>query len=80
MKDGRILKSIDELGRLGIPKHMRQALGVNDGEAVELTLEGDTLIIRKSSEDCLFCGGKTGLITFNGKQICAGCISKLTSL
>jgi transcriptional pleiotropic regulator of transition state genes len=80
MKDGKIIKHIDELGRLGIPKHMRQALGVEDNAPVELTLDGNTLLVKKPVEECVFCEGTTSLILFNGKHICPSCIAKLTVL
>ena len=79
MNDTRITKSIDELGRLGIPKHMRKALGVTDGEPVELSMEGDTLIIRRAKQGCIFCENTASLTLFNGKYICSDCISKLAN-
>ena len=79
MKDTKITKTIDELGRLGIPKHMRKALGVEDGEPVELYLDGNTLIIKKASNACIFCDNTESLTLFNGKYVCAECTSKLTN-
>ena len=80
MNEAKIIKNIDELGRLGIPKHIRRALGVNDGEPVELFLEGNALIIKKSSEECLFCESNEELTYFKGKYICKECIARLSEL
>ena len=79
MNDAKIIKSIDELGRLGIPKHVRRALGVQTGEQVELILDNDTLIIKKSNEGCHFCDGNERLTYFRGTCICADCIALLTN-
>lgn len=80
MKDSKIIKNIDELGRLGIPKHMRQALGVDDGEPLELTLDGDTLLLRKAQSECVFCQSTAALILFKDKNVCTSCVAKLTAL
>ena len=77
MNEAKITKCIDELGRLGIPKHMRQALGVKDGEPVELYLDGNTLIIKRVNNGCIFCENSEALTLFNAKYVCSDCISKL---
>lgn len=79
MNDAKIIKKIDELGRLVVPKHIRGALGVKIGESVELIADGNTLIIRKFNECCEFCGKAEELTEFKGKFICSDCKSEIKS-
>lgn len=45
-----VLRRIDELGRIVIPKGIRSRLKINEGDRVELILENDAeLLLRKYS-------------------------------
>ena len=45
-----IVRRIDELGRVVIPKELRRTLGIREGEEIEVTPSGgDRLILRKYS-------------------------------
>lgn len=41
-----IVRKIDDLGRVVIPAEMRRVLGVQEGDQLEITLEGDHIAIR----------------------------------
>lgn len=41
-----IVRKIDDLGRVVIPAEMRRSLGVNEGDELEILLEGDHIAIR----------------------------------
>jgi transcriptional pleiotropic regulator of transition state genes len=41
-----IVRKIDDLGRVVIPAEMRRVLGVEEGDQLEITLEGDHVAIR----------------------------------
>lgn len=53
MKATGIVRRIDDLGRIVIPKEIRRTLDVKEGDPLELFLEGDTVCFRRyiSSED-----------------------------
>ena len=40
-----VLRRIDELGRIVIPKGIRSRLKINEGDRVELILENDTELL-----------------------------------
>jgi transcriptional pleiotropic regulator of transition state genes len=71
-----IVKYPDSMGRILIPKDMREFLGIErNDEGVELTCEGKVVIMRKYEPGCLFCGSISNrLKSYQGKQICPGCI------
>ena len=41
-----IVRKIDDLGRIVIPAEMRRVLGVQEGDELEITLDGDHIEIR----------------------------------
>ena len=41
-----IVRKIDDLGRIVIPAEMRRVLGVEQGDELEISLEGETVMIR----------------------------------
>ena len=77
MKTTGMLKRMDELGRLVIPKEIRNALGI-DKEMVEFYVEGDALIVKKWTAHCVFCGETDDLIEYKEKLVCASCRKELS--
>ena len=77
MKETGILRPIDELGRVVIPKTIRTKMGLTDGVMVEIFLEGDNIVLTKSLSSCVLCGSKEELSELEGKKICRACIEKI---
>jgi len=49
MKETGIVRRIDELGRVVIPKEIRRTMKFREGEALEIYTEGDTVMLRRFS-------------------------------
>ena len=80
MKSTGIVRNIDELGRLVVPKEMRTALDINCNDPVEISMEGDKIILKKHSTNCIFCASSTtNLKEFKGKKICLECLKEMTN-
>ena len=47
LKSTGVIRRIDELGRIVIPKEIRRNLGIRDGENVEIYTEADSIILKK---------------------------------
>lgn len=47
MKSTGVVRRIDELGRIVIPKEIRRNLGIRDGENIEIFTENDSIILKK---------------------------------
>ncbi len=47
MKSTGVIKKMDELGRIVIPKEMRRILNIRDGEVLELFVSDDNLVMKK---------------------------------
>lgn len=50
MKTTGVIRRIDELGRIVIPKEIRKNLRIKNGESLEIFLEGDNIILKKYSQ------------------------------
>lgn len=48
MKKSGISRRIDELGRITIPKEMRRNLNINDGDMIDISSDGDGIVLSKS--------------------------------
>ena len=77
MKTTGMVKKIDQLGRLVIPKEIRNALDI-DNANVEFFMDGDQMIVRKWNAHCTFCGGTENLVEFKEKLICSACRKALS--
>ena len=49
MKTTGVIRRIDELGRIVIPKEIRKSLRIKNGESLEVYLDGDSIILKKFS-------------------------------
>lgn len=74
-KNKGVVRRIDPLGRLVIPKEVRKELGLLENEPVEMTVQGEQVIIRKYQENCIICGKtqKDRMMIVHDKKICDKC-------
>ena len=72
-----IIRKLDELGRIVIPKEMRKDLGLNEHDPVEIEVEGRQIIIHKHEGRCDFCGSDKKLTDFKDKKICKKCLEEI---
>ncbi len=80
MKATGIVRSIDKLGRVVIPKELRNTYGIGVDDAVEIYVNDDNQIILKKYEPaCIFCKRTDGIITYEGKSICKSCLDKINN-
>lgn len=47
LKSTGVIRRIDELGRIVIPKEIRRNLGIRDGENIEIYIEDDEILLKK---------------------------------
>ena len=53
MKETGIIRRVDDLGRVVIPKEIRRNLGIYEGDPLEIFLHEDCICLRKYSTDKL---------------------------
>ena len=80
MKNSGIVRRIDELGRVVIPKEIRTMLGIHNGDAVEIFTDGEKACIIKYTAVCHFCGSSDDLVEFRTKRVCRACIAEMEKI
>lgn len=78
MKSTGIVRNIDELGRVVVPKELRKKLGISNTDPVEFYVEGEKIILTKYAPVCHFCGQDVDLIEYKEKKICKACIEEIS--
>ena len=71
---------IDNLGRIVIPKSIRNALGINHNDEISMTVENDKLIISKGFKACVICSSKNVTKQVSDKLLCVSCVTDIKSL
>ncbi|MBP3402179.1 MAG: AbrB/MazE/SpoVT family DNA-binding domain-containing protein [Clostridia bacterium] len=80
MKSTGIVRNIDELGRVVVPKELRKKLGIANTDPVEIYVEGEKIILTKYQPVCHFCGSTAELVEYREKKICRSCIKAVAEI
>ncbi|WP_291582713.1 AbrB/MazE/SpoVT family DNA-binding domain-containing protein [Clostridium sp. UBA6640] len=79
MKSTGIVRKVDELGRMVIPKELRRTLDINIKDGLEIYVDGEQIILKKYEPACVFCGEASNIKNYKDKNICSGCLDNLRS-
>ena len=80
MKSTGIVRKVDELGRIVLPIEMRRTLDIAEKDALEIYVEGSSVILKKYKPSCIFCDSNKDIVQFKGKNVCPKCLRELTDL
>ena len=76
-----IIRPVDKMGRVVIPKEIRERLKIeNDKDSFEIYTDGDLVILKNYQASCVFCGSLEDSIPYNGYTVCKKCIEKLNEM
>ena len=75
-----IVRKVDDLGRIVIPKELRRVLGIEQGESMEVLADEKGVYIRKYVAGCTFCKGMELLVDFGGVHVCKKCAKEILML
>ena len=76
MKTTGIVRKIDPLGRVVLPRELRKTLNIGPEDSIEIYTDEDMVILRKYVPGCMCCPRLDNLTTFNGVTLCPDCIAK----
>jgi transcriptional pleiotropic regulator of transition state genes len=79
MKSTGIVRKVDELGRVVLPIELRRTLDIAEKDALEIYVDGATIILKKYEPACIFCGDAKDVAPYKGKNICPNCMKELKS-
>jgi transcriptional pleiotropic regulator of transition state genes len=76
MKDTGIVRKVDDLGRIVIPKELRKNLNIEIGTPLEIYSDNETIVLKKHQSGCHCCGEMNNLATILGLDICPKCLEE----
>lgn len=77
MKATGIVREIDKVGRLVLPKELRTEMNL---DYVEIFTDEDRIILKRYQPSCIFCNNADNIVEYNGKKVCKDCIAKLEAI
>lgn len=78
MKSTGIIRGLDNMGRVVIPKEIRKYLDMTEGvDQFEIYMDEDAVVLKKHKPTCIFCNNSDNCIEFEGQVVCGDCIEKL---
>lgn len=77
MKSTGMVRRIDELGRIVLPKELRETFNIVERDALEIYTEGNSIVLKKYEPACIFCGDAREVIVFKGRNVCQNCLKEL---
>ena len=80
MKSTGIIRRLDKLGRVVIPKEIRDNLDILEESSIEIFVDGNKVIMQKYNPTCCFCGESKNLALYKGKLVCKKCIDKIVNV
>lgn len=80
MKSTGIVRKVDELGRIVIPKELRTTLNIEEKDSLEIYVDGEHIILKKYEPACIFCANAKDVQVYKGKNICPSCLDELKNL
>ena len=80
MKSTGIVRRVDELGRVVIPIEIRNQFGIAEKDPIEIYVDVNSIILKKSEPHCIFCGNSKGLTPYKDKLICTKCAKQITKI
>ena len=81
VREKGIIRDVDKMGRVVIPKEIRDQLNIkSEVDSLEILLQDDNIVLRKYRPACFFCDTLEETVNFNGYNVCVNCIEKLQKL
>jgi transcriptional pleiotropic regulator of transition state genes len=71
------VRRIDELGRIVIPVEIRKRFGIADHDKLEISVQGDVIMLARPRTECVFCGSQEELSIFRDRPVCGTCLDEL---
>lgn len=74
MKATGIVRRVDELGRVCLPKELRMTRNIKEGDPLEIFVDGNMICLSPIPEErCRLCGSAEHLSEIGSNYICHDC-------
>ncbi len=81
MKSTGMVRPVDNLGRVVIPREIRKQFDIENGvDSFEIFVDDDKIILRKYQPSCIFCGEMKDTVIYNNHVVCKACAENMAEL
>lgn len=80
VKSTGIVRKVDELGRIVLPKELRNTLDIREKDSLEIYVDGEQIILKKYAPACIFCNNASEITVYKGKNICQECLNEMKGI
>lgn len=80
MKSTGIVRPIDSLGRIVLPKEIRKVFDIGPKDPLEIYIDTDKIILKKYAPSCIFCEDSDDVTYYKGKLVCRRCLDALKDI
>lgn len=70
---GGVVRRVDELGRIVIPAEIRKRFGIHERDPLEISVQGDAVVLTRPQDACVFCAASENLTSFHDRSVCWTC-------
>ena len=77
MKSTGVVRKIDELGRIVLPSEIRRVFGIHEGDELDISVDGEKVILEKRQDLCIFCGSESPSVVFKDRRVCESCVGEM---
>ena len=78
LKSTGIVRKVDELGRIVLPVELRRTLDINEKDALEIYVDGSSVVLKKYRPTCIFCDSTRDRRVVRGKNVCPRCLREMS--
>lgn len=80
MKSFSVVRELDNNGSVMLPELLLGICEVGNGDALELQLEGNAIVMKKHPPVCIFCGSDKAIKEYRNRSYCSCCADELKHL
>lgn len=72
-----IVRRLDHLGRIVLPRELRDTFGIERGDLMQVFVDENRIVLEKYAPGCVFCGELSHIQFFRARPICPDCRQSL---
>ncbi|MCU7380474.1 AbrB/MazE/SpoVT family DNA-binding domain-containing protein [Clostridiales Family XIII bacterium ASD5510] len=77
MKSAGMIRKLDPVGRIVIPRELLKTMEIKSGDPVEIFTDDNQIILKKYEPGCLLCGDLHAVKKVGNRLICKECLKML---
>lgn len=72
-----LTRKVDELGRVTIPKEIRDNFRIQEHDSLQFSVDKEYILLKKYKNFCIFCNTENNIIDYKNQIICSHCLNEL---